>query len=63
VGRAGAGLTGAGDEPRGIGETPIGRIARRARFDAIVNGVMMPNMTGIELLEPLQRMAPDRPSG
>jgi CheY-like chemotaxis protein len=42
------------------GQDAIDHIARGARFDAIVSDVMMPNMTGIELIEELQRMAPDQ---
>jgi CheY-like chemotaxis protein len=42
------------------GEEAIGHIRNGIRFDAIVSDVMMPNMTGIELLEELQRMAPDQ---
>jgi PAS domain S-box-containing protein len=42
------------------GKDAIDHIARGARFDAIVSDVMMPNMTGIELIEELQRLAPDQ---
>jgi PAS domain S-box-containing protein len=42
------------------GRDAIDHIARGARFDAIVSDVMMPNMTGIELTEELQRIAPDQ---
>ena len=38
----------------------IEHVARGVRFDAIVSDVMMPNMTGIELVEELQRLAPDQ---
>jgi CheY-like chemotaxis protein len=43
-----------------VRQDAIDHIARGARFDAIVSDVMMPNMTGIELIEELQRMAPDQ---
>jgi PAS domain S-box-containing protein len=42
------------------GQDAIAHIARGVRFDAIVSDVMMPNMTGIELIEELQRVAPDQ---
>jgi signal transduction histidine kinase/ligand-binding sensor domain-containing protein/ActR/RegA family two-component response regulator len=42
------------------GRDAIEQITRGARFDAIVSDVMMPNMTGIELTEELQRVAPDQ---
>jgi nitrogen-specific signal transduction histidine kinase/ActR/RegA family two-component response regulator len=42
------------------GRDALDHIARGARFDAIVSDVMMPNMTGIELIEELQRIAPDQ---
>jgi PAS domain S-box-containing protein len=42
------------------GEEAIEHIRKGVRFDAIVSDVMMPNMTGIELVEELQRMAPDQ---
>lgn len=42
------------------GRDALRRIAGGARFDAIVSDVMMPNMTGIELLEELMRIAPDQ---
>jgi CheY-like chemotaxis protein len=42
------------------GQEAIDHIARGLRFDAIVSDVMMPNMTGIELLEELRRVAPDQ---
>jgi signal transduction histidine kinase/ligand-binding sensor domain-containing protein/ActR/RegA family two-component response regulator len=40
------------------GRDALDLIDRGARFDAIVSDVMMPNMTGIELLEELRRIAP-----
>jgi PAS domain S-box-containing protein len=42
------------------GQEAIDHIAGGAKFDAIVSDVMMPNMTGIELIERLQRLAPDQ---
>ena len=42
------------------GREAIEHITGGARFDAIVSDVMMPNMTGIELIEELQRVAPDQ---
>jgi CheY-like chemotaxis protein len=42
------------------GRDALDLINRGARFDAIVSDVMMPNMTGIELIEELQRIAPDQ---
>jgi CheY-like chemotaxis protein len=42
------------------GQDALDHIARGTRFDAIVSDVMMPNMTGIELIEQLQRTAPDQ---
>ncbi len=42
------------------GKDALALIAQGARFDAIVSDVMMPNMTGIELIEELQRIAPDQ---
>ena len=42
------------------GQDALDHITRGVRFDAIVSDVMMPNMTGIELLEELQRLAPDQ---
>jgi len=44
----------------GCGRDAIDLINRGVRFDAIVSDVMMPNMTGIELIEELQRIAPDQ---
>ncbi|MEO7731430.1 MAG: ATP-binding protein, partial [Kofleriaceae bacterium] len=40
------------------GRDALAHVAGGARFDAIVSDVMMPNMTGIEMLEELQRTAP-----
>jgi CheY-like chemotaxis protein len=40
------------------GQEAIDHIARGVRFDAIISDVMMPNMTGIELLEQLLEAAP-----
>jgi len=42
------------------GRDAIEHINQGVRFDAIVTDVMMPNMTGIELTEELQRVAPDQ---
>src|SRR5678816_2857738 len=42
------------------GNEAIEHIANGARFDAIVSDVMMPNMTGVELTEQLQQLAPDQ---
>ena len=42
------------------GREAMEHIANHLRFDAIVSDVMMPNMTGIELIEELQRVAPDQ---
>jgi PAS domain S-box-containing protein len=42
------------------GRDAIELIASGARFDAIVSDVMMPNMTGIDLIEELRRLAPDQ---
>jgi PAS domain S-box-containing protein len=42
------------------GQDAIDHIRNGQRFDAIVSDVMMPNMTGIELVEELRRVAPDQ---
>jgi CheY-like chemotaxis protein len=42
------------------GRDALEHVTRGTRFDAIVCDVMMPNMTGIELVEELQRIAPDQ---
>jgi PAS domain S-box-containing protein len=42
------------------GREAIQHITGGARFDAIVSDVMMPNMTGIELIEEIRRVAPDQ---
>jgi len=42
------------------GQEAIEHLARGTRFDAIVSDVMMPNMTGIDLFEEIQRIAPDQ---
>jgi len=42
------------------GREALGRVTGGDRFDVIVSDVMMPNMTGIELLEDLRRIAPDQ---
>jgi CheY-like chemotaxis protein len=42
------------------GKDALEHITRGVRFDAIVSDVMMPNMTGIEFLDELRRVAPDQ---
>jgi CheY-like chemotaxis protein len=42
------------------GQDAMAHIHAGTRFDAIVSDVMMPNMTGIELVDELQRVAPDQ---
>ena len=42
------------------GQDALDQVVQGARFDAIVSDVMMPNMTGTELLDHLQRVAPDQ---
>jgi CheY-like chemotaxis protein len=42
------------------GEDAMKHIAGGVRFDAIVSDVMMPNMTGIELVEELRRVVPEQ---
>jgi CheY-like chemotaxis protein len=42
------------------GEDALAEVAAGTRFDVIVSDVMMPNMTGIELLEELRRIAPSQ---
>jgi CheY-like chemotaxis protein len=42
------------------GRDAVDHIAGGARFDAILSDVRMPNMTGIERVEELQRIAPDQ---
>jgi nitrogen-specific signal transduction histidine kinase/CheY-like chemotaxis protein len=42
------------------GEDAIQHITRGARFDVIVSDVMMPTMTGVELRDELERLAPDQ---
>jgi CheY-like chemotaxis protein len=42
------------------GREALDKISAGARFDVIVSDVMMPNMTGLELVEALQERAPDQ---
>jgi PAS domain S-box-containing protein len=42
------------------GEDALSRVTQGQRFDAIVSDVMMPTMSGIELHEALQRLAPEQ---
>ena len=42
------------------GRVALDYISRGEWFDAIVSDVMMPNMTGVDLLEEIERVAPDQ---
>jgi PAS domain S-box-containing protein len=42
------------------GRDALAHVVGGTRFDAIVSDVMMPNMTGIEMLEELRRTAPEQ---
>jgi signal transduction histidine kinase len=42
------------------GQDALAHIAAGTRFDAIVSDVMMPNMSGIDLIDELARLAPDQ---
>jgi PAS domain S-box-containing protein len=42
------------------GATAIEHVTAGARYDAIITDVMMPNMTGIELFDRLEALAPDQ---
>jgi CheY-like chemotaxis protein len=47
-------------EVAGDGREALAAIQRGARFDVILSDVMMPQLSGLELHEEVQRLAPDQ---